>query len=221
MGRVKTPPRFANLAELLDDLGGIPADRVCYDPPPGRATERDLVRLHGRDGKLYELVNGTLVEKPMGRPESVLASELNRLLGTFVRGHDLGFCTGPDDLIEVLPNVVRGPDVSFVSWLKRPDRTSGSAAVARDLPDLAVEVISPSNTPKEITRKIGEYFRGGIPLVWVIDHRRRTAAVYTAPDAKVVVAETGTLDGGEVLPGFRVSLAELFTLVPADPKKDS
>ncbi|MBN9518527.1 Uma2 family endonuclease [bacterium] len=215
MSPVEPPPRFANLAELLDDLGGVAPDRVCYDPPPGRATKADLIRLH--EVKLYELVDGTLVEKPMGRPESYLAFELGRVLGNFVHAHDLGFVTGADDLIEVRPDIVRGPDVSFTSWLKRPDRTVGSEAIAQEIPDLAVEVLSRSNTPKEIARKLGEYFRGGVRVVWVIDHRRRAADVYTAPGAKVTVAAAGALDGGDVLPGFRLPLAELFAKFPADP----
>jgi Uma2 family endonuclease len=219
MGRVKTPPRFANLAELLDDLGGIPADRVCYDPPPGRATERDLVRLHGRGGKLYELVNGTLVEKPMGRPESVLAQEIGFHLRLFLRTHKLGFVTGADDLFEVQPNVVRAPDVGVVSWLKRADKKVGREAVGLEPPDLAVEVLSPSNTPKEVARKFGEYFRCGVRVVWVIDHRRQRAEVYTALDAKVTIDETGVLEGGDVLPGFRLPLAEVFAALSADPEQ--
>ncbi len=215
MSPVESPPRFANLAELLDDLGGVAPDRVCYDPPPGRATKADLIRLH--EVKLYELIDGTLVEKPMGHPESYLAVEISRVLGNFVAAHNLGYLAGADDLIEVLPDLVRGPDVNFVSWLDRPDGLVNAEPISRTIPRLAVEVLSRSNTPREVARKLGEYFRGGVRLVWVIDHRRRAADVYTAPDAKVTIDAAGALDGGDVLPGFRVPLAELFAKLPTDP----
>ena len=120
MPRTKANPRFRNIGELLERLGDIPAWRVCADPLPGTATKKDLIRLHSVEDKLYELVEGTLVEKPMGSPESYLEAELLRLFGNFVVEHDLGFLYAPDALIEVMPQLVRGPDVSFVSCTKRP-----------------------------------------------------------------------------------------------------
>jgi Uma2 family endonuclease len=78
------------------------------------------------------------------------------------------------------------------------------------VPDLAVEVLSPSNTKREMEQKRREYFLGGCRLVWEIDPVKRTARVYTAPDESKLVREKGTLDGGDVLPGFRLPLARLF-----------
>ena len=74
------------------------------------------------------------------------------------------------------------------------------------IPNLAVEVLSVSNTKREIDRKIGEYFRVGVQLVWVIDPPTRTAEVYTAPDQWTELTEKQSLDGGAVLPGFSLSL---------------
>lgn len=215
-----TASRIENIADLLDNLGGIPASRVCYDPPPGQATKRDLLRVIAKRGRLYELVDGTLVEKPMGRPESFVAIELGRHLGNHVHEHDLGFCTGADDLIEVMPKLVRGPDVSFTSWKRRPEKTVDSDQISKVIPDLAVEVLSPKNTRAEIERKLKEYFLGGVQIVWIIDPRRRTADMHTDPDKKTTIDESGTLDGGDVLPGFRVPLAKLFArLEKPKPKK--
>jgi Uma2 family endonuclease len=222
MSRVTKPPQpVDNLGELLRRLGGIPASRVCLDPPPGRATKRDLVRLHNRGDKLYELVDGTLVEKPMGSPESYIAHELGRLLGNHVADHDLGYMYTTDALIELLPRLVRGPDVCFTSWDKRSERTvPGNKQISDLTPDLVVEVLSPRNTRGEIARKLKEYFLAGVSLVWVIDPKTRAANVYTAPDARTVVPPTGTLDGGNVLPGFRLPLAKLFERLekPTAPK---
>jgi Uma2 family endonuclease len=214
---VKPKTRFDNLGELLEKmtgllskLGGIPAGRVRLDPFPGTATKRDLVRFHSREDKLYELVDRTLVEKPMGSPESYLAMQLGFLLQTYLTEHDSGFLYGADSLIEMLPDVVRGPDVCFVSWDKRPERTVPTEPISDLIPDLAVEVLSPSNTRGEILRKLKEYFLAGVKLAWVIDPVKRTAAVHTAPDVKTSLDESGTLDGGDVLPGFRLPLAKLF-----------
>lgn len=198
------------MGDLLLSLGGISAERIRLNPTPGTATKRDLIRFHDRGRRLYELVEGTLVEKPMGHVESYVALELAFALRTFLVTYDLGYCTGSDDLIEVMPRLVRGPDVSFTSWLKRPDMTVDSDAISKVIPDLVAEVLSTKNTRAEIARKLKEYFLGGVQLVWVVDPRKRTAVAYTDPDTKTLIAETGSLEGGDVLPGFRVSLAKLF-----------
>lgn len=208
MSRV-SKPRARNLGELLGQLG-VPASRVRLDPPPGRATKRDLLRIHGTDGKLYELVDRTLVEKPMGSPESYLALELARLLGNHVADRDLGFLYGADSLIEMLPGVVRGPDVCFVPWSKWPERTVPTEPISDLIPDLAVEILSSSDTRAESRRKVKEYFLAGVRLVWVLSPKTGTADVYTAPDEKTTIPATGSLDGGDVVPGFRMPLATLF-----------
>ncbi len=208
--------QFHNVGELLTHLGGVPASRVCLDPPLGTATKRDLIRLHATEDKLYELVDRTLVEKPTGSPESFLAAELIFLLRTFLQANDWGFLYAPDALIEMLPNLVRGPDVCFVSWDKRPDRTVPGEPISTLIPDLAVEVLSPDNTRAEMERKRGEYFRAGVRLVWEIDPAKRTADAYTAPDARTAV---DVLDGGDVLPGFRLPLAKLFERLAEPARK--
>ena len=208
-----------NLGELLRRLG-VPASRVCLDPPPGKATKRDLLRLDGLGEKIYELVERTLVEKAMGFPESYLAMELGRIIGNYLDGADLGFLGGADALTELIPNLVRVPDVSFVSWTIRPERTVPLDPISQLIPSLVVEVLSPSNTRREMARKRSEYFRAGVELVWEIDPATRSAEVFTGPDDATAIGETGTLDGGTVLPGFKLALAKLFErLEKPDGKK--
>jgi Uma2 family endonuclease len=221
MARTKPAPEFETLGELLESLGGIPASRVRLKPPPGTATKKDLIRAHERGVKLCELVDGTLVEKAMGSPEAFLALELGHLLRVHLAQSDLGFLYGADALIEVMPQLVRGPDVSFVSWEKRPERTVPLKPISTLIPDLVVEVLSKSNARGEILRKLKEYFLGGVKLVWVIDPRKRTAAAYTAPDEMTPLGEKDALDGGDVLPGFRLPLANLFARLerPAAKKR--
>jgi Uma2 family endonuclease len=206
---------LGELLQLVERLGDIPPSRVCLDPFPGTATERDLLRKHGRPHKLYELIEGTLVEKAMGHVESIVAAELIRVLGNFIKQHQLGYFSGSDDLIRLMPKVVRGPDVSFTSWTQRPDRTADTDSISDVIPSLVVEVLSKGNTRAEIAKKLKDYFFAGVQLAWVIDPKTRAAEAYTAPDAKTAIPADGELDGGDVLPGFSLPLAELFETLPA------
>src|SRR5437764_296667 len=108
------------VADLLAQLGDIPPERVQLQPSPGQATEQDLLALHEQTNRLYELVEGTLVEKPMGYPESYLACQFIRLLGNFAEDEDLGFVVGPDAITRLMPGLIRLPDVSFITWSKVP-----------------------------------------------------------------------------------------------------
>jgi Uma2 family endonuclease len=198
------------LADLLARLGDVPPHRVRLQPVPGTATEAELIALNERKVSLYELVDGTLVEKAMGHYEARVGGILYHFLEDYLEEHDLGIAYPTDAMLRVLSGTVRQPDVSFVSWAKLPDRELPAEAIADLVPDLAVEVLSESNTRAEMERKRGEYFRAGARLVWEIDPDTRTAVVYTAPDQRTALGEDGVLEGGDVLPGFTLSLRRLF-----------
>lgn len=198
------------IADLLDQLGDIPASRVLIDPPPGTATEKDVIAVEARDGRLCELVDGVLVEKTMGYEESALALELAIFLGVYLRQHDLGKLAGEAGTMRLRPGLVRIPDVSFVLWERLPPPETPLEAIPDLSSDLAVEVISEGNTQPEMERKLHEYFDAGARLVWYIDPRARTATIYTAPDQFTVLYESAALDGGDLLPGFALPLRELF-----------
>jgi Uma2 family endonuclease len=200
-------PPVVTMADLLDSLGNIPLERIRMQPPPGTATEDDVIAIHAKEKRLCELVDGVLVEKPMGYEESRLAIELSYMLLSFLRQHDLGAVAGADGMMRLFIGLVRIPDVSFVRWEHLPEQAVPIPLMA---PDLAVEVLSESNTPKEMERKLEEYFAAGAQLVWYFDLRARTVTVYTAPDQATVLHESDTLDGGNVLPGLRIPLRELF-----------
>jgi Uma2 family endonuclease len=220
MGKSPAGPRFETMGELLDQLGDIHPDRVRLRPAPGKAGERDLIRLLARTDRLYELVDGTLVEKVMGFPESALACELITLLGLFLRQHDLGFLAGESGAVRLWEGLVRMPDVLFVSWEKVPRHGQIPAEpIAGLAPDLAVEILSPGNTAGEMQRKLKEYFLAGVRLVWLIDPAAREVRVHTAPDQSETLTEGQTLTGGEVLPGLAIPLAQLFARLPPPPRK--
>jgi Uma2 family endonuclease len=209
-------PRFPptwNVADLIEHLGRIPPRRIRVHPAPGTATEKDVTDIQAREDRLYELVDGVLVEKAMGFRESHLAGVIIRFLGAFVADNDLGVVTAPDGTVRLAPGLVRIPDVAFVSWDRLPNRVIPDEPIPDLAPDLAVEVLSESNTAEEMERKLKDYFFAGVRLVWLIDPEKRIADVYTAPDQSVRLDEGQSLNGGDVLPGFTLPLTELFALL--------
>jgi Uma2 family endonuclease len=207
--------RFETMGDLLRQLGGINPRRVRLHPPPGEATERDLIRLNDHSNRLYELVDGVLVEKDMGYPESTLTCDLIGFLQFFLADHPLGFLVGPDGATRLMPRLVRIPDISFVSWDQLPTRERPVDAIADVAPALAIEILSKGNTRREMARKLKEYFRCGVRAVWFVDARKRTVQVFTSPDQSVTLTASDTLDGGELLPGFTLSVRKLFAALPA------
>jgi Uma2 family endonuclease len=204
----RTPAPAATVADLLKRLG-VPPARVRLTPPLGTATERDLIATNEKKECLVELVDGVLVEKPTGSEESNWAALLIMHITAFVLRHDLGKVYIPDGPFRLVEGLVRLPDVAFVSWARyrKPKHRGEIPAVA---PDLAVEILSRSNTKREMERKLGEYFAAGVRLAWIVDPRRREVRVHTSPADPLVLTAADVLDGGDVLPGFRLPLAEWF-----------
>jgi Uma2 family endonuclease len=207
----QTVPTFETLDDLLDSLGGVSPKRVRLMPPPGTATEKDVIRLYEKHKRLFELVDGTLVEKVVGAKESFVAIRLAIILGNWNDGHgNLGMILGEAGTIKLLGKLVRIPDLSFTRWERLPNRKVPNEPIPDLAPDLAVEVLSKGNTKREMQRKLKEYFLSGVRLVWFVNQEDRAVRVHTSPDRSNEVGPDDTLDGGEVLPGFRVPVARLF-----------
>jgi Uma2 family endonuclease len=175
--------------------------------------ELTLARMDPDTAKFYEVVDGQIVDNPpMGARESILASFLQDLMGPVARLGRLGrVATETLFLLDRTRKLKRRPDVAFVStksWsLKRevPDTEAWGV-----IPDLAVEVISKSNSANAVASKIEEYFQAGVRLVWVIYPATNKIYVYDSP-TRVRILELGDeLDGGEIIPGFSVPLSTLF-----------
>lgn len=204
---VRTATRPANFAELHRRLGEIPLERIRTRPAPGTATEADLLKPHG---PTCELIDGVLVEKPVGTRESLLGLFIGHAVLSHVEPDDLGVVLGADGFIRVGPGQLRAPDVTFIPWSSFPDEELPEEAYWSVAPGLVVEVLSPTNTKAEIDRKLAELFGVGCKLAWVIDPETQAAKVYTSAKRVKELDKTGTLDGGRVLPGFRLPLADLF-----------
>jgi len=204
-------PEEWSLADLLDHLGGIPAYRVLLHPTPGSATEADVIRLEAQANKrLCELIDGVLVEKAIGFRESRIALILGMLMENYLTGNDIGAAAGEQGMMRLSSRRVRMPDLSFVSWDQFPNREVPDTPIPSIYPDLAVEVLSVSNTADEMRNKREDYFTAGTKLVWEIDPRSETVRVFTGIDDSTLLNVNDTLDGANVLPGFQVSIRELF-----------
>lgn len=205
---------LVTVGDLLRRLG-VPASRVRLRPTPGTATEKDLIAVLDHEDRLCELVDGTLVQKPLGYEESEIAVTIILVMGTLVRSRRVGALTGADGMIKLFPDLVRIPDVAFASWDRFPGRKRPRVSIPHLAPDLVVEVLSKSNTRAEMKRKPGEYFDAGVRLVWLVDPRTKTVRLHSAPDQSILLKEGQSLAGGDILPGFSLSLAELFALPEA------
>lgn len=206
------PPRVIwDAVQLADRFGPIPLNRICTDPPPGLGTEDDVIRFSEHEDRLFELVEGVLVEKTVGAYESILAVEIACQLGNFVKPRKLGTILGAGGLLRLAPGLVRIPDATFLAMDKFPTGRFPPGAIASLAPDIAVEVLSQSNTRKEMSAKLHDYFAAGAGLVWYVDPERRTVQVFTSAADSRVLTERDTLDGGDVLPGFELNLLELFS----------
>jgi Uma2 family endonuclease len=170
--------------------------------------------VNGSDRR-YELIKGALkIMSPTKPLHGVICARLAARLVSFVEEHDLGEVFGAETgfLVETDPDTVVGADAAFVSR-ERLATVETFEKFFPFAPDLAVEVLSPSNTVQEIDEKVNFYFAAGSRAVWVFNPKRRTVAVYRSPFDVRILSEQETLEGGDILPQFRLELAKLFAIV--------
>ena len=175
-------------------------------------TAKDLWEMPEVPGKRFELVRGELVEMPgAGGVRTVVARLLFRLLDVFVTERALGEVFQDGFGYEILhdPDVVRVPDVSFVSRERVP-ADGIPVGFWPFAPDLAVKVVSPSDRAEDVNAKVLEYLEGGVRLVRILWPRTRTVTVFGAGGSVQLLGPEDDLEGGEVLPGFRVRVGDLF-----------
>ncbi|MEM6980238.1 MAG: Uma2 family endonuclease [Planctomycetota bacterium] len=201
-----------SVSDALVDLGGISPQRLLGSD---NANVDSLVQAH-HEGRLCELVDGYLVEKAVGFRESLIAMAIARFLGQFVDQERLGLISGADGFITFFPDLIRGPDVAYISFGRLPGGQVPSEAYPKIVPELVVEVISQGNTRAEMARKRREYFHAGVELVWMVDPVRRTIAVYTSSIDATVLYEEDTLDGGTVLSGWSIKVRQIFAVLDRD-----
>jgi Uma2 family endonuclease len=185
---------------------------------PALMTAEDLWALPDAPGR-YELIEGKLLQMPpAGDDHGHIGARIVRRLLNFVDDRDLGLVhqSSTGFVLARNPDTVLDPDVSFTR-VERIRPRDASKGFVEGAPDLAVEVISPSNTRREMADKVARLLRAGTSLVWVVDPDRRTVTVH-APDASPrTLREDDTLDGGAILPGFSLPVADIFKRLEPRP----
>lgn len=182
------------------------------------------------DDCFYEVVNGQIVElPPVGVYECDVASFLAFVMGQVVYPHRLGKVIVETMFwLDQAGKLKRRPDLAFISANKWPIRRRAPKGEAWDIvPDLAGEIVSESKSANEVNIKLVDYFRAGVQQVWVVYPFTKQVYVYTSLTSVKILTEQDDLEGGELIPGFRLSLTELFgdeaaaeASEPAEPRTD-
>ena len=175
---------------------------------PKPATVEDLLRMP-KDGRIHELVDGEIIVSPAGMRHSEIAANILHVIATFLEGDPIGKVYPPDVGISLANGNIRPPDVTFVRHEKLPNGKSPKG-FGELVPDLAVEVLSPNDSLKEVGRKIGEFLDCGVPIVWVVDPSRETVTVYRSLSEIVQYSSKDTITAEPVLPGFSCNVSKFF-----------
>ena len=174
-------------------------------------TAEDLFRMPD-DGWKYELVRGELIRmSPSGSRSSIVSSRIRNRLGPFVEQRGLGLCGDADWGFRLAfnPDIVRAPDIAFVRAERVPEEGI-PVSYWPGAPDLAVEVLSPSDRFAEVLEKVQDYLSAGTRRVWVIDPGARTATIFRPGGIPETVGPDGGLSGEDVVPGFILRLTEVW-----------
>lgn len=164
------------------------------------------------DGCRRELAKGELVRMPpAGGEHGEIGFELARHIGNFLAEHKLGkgYSSDTGFILSRNPDIVRSPDIAFVRTNRLPQRDERRSFLEL-APDLVVEIVSPSDSSADVNNKVLEYVDAGVQLVWLVHPSNRTVSVYTPDRTARILGENDDLDGGDVLPGFTLRVAQIF-----------
>ena len=163
-------------------------------------------RPENRD-RLFELIDGVIIEKMASFNPSRIAVRISRYLGTYVDEHDLGYVTGADGTYILSPGFGVIPDTAYISKSRLPIIPEREV---EGPPDLAVEVKSPTDSKRQLHQKAEDYLRFGTKMVWLVFPEDQRVQVYFGEQGFIEVGIDGVLDGGDVLPGFTLPVRKIF-----------
>ena len=175
-------------------------------------TAKEFARLPSpSDGSRLELERGEVIKVSQprhlhGRTQLRIGHTIESFLGPNPIGHAT---SGSGILTESDPDTVRGPDLAYWS-IERLPLDADPELYTSVPPDLAIEILSPSNTPRQMVKKIKEYFQHGVRMVWIVDADFRSVTVYRKPGKGTILWEDELVSGEDVLPGFSCRVGDLF-----------
>jgi Uma2 family endonuclease len=183
---------------------------IAVENKPARKlwTDEEILNLP-HDSYSYEVVDGELVMSPKNNPQhgNICVRVSARLLH-YAEAGDLGEVFDSNTGYWMVNRNLRAPDVSFVAASRLPRQSP--RGFFPGAPDLVVEVLSPTNTRRELDERLRDFFESGTKLAWIIDPEEKSAEVCHSPTDRRMVGPGGTLDGEDILPGFKLPLADLF-----------
>jgi Uma2 family endonuclease len=163
------------------------------------------------DGYLHEVVSGELVMSPKNNfQHGNIASRLFLALGNHAQQHRLGVVLDSSTGFWMHNRNCRAPDIAFISKARLTGWTPSTQRFFQGAPDLAVEILSPSNTRAEIDNRLKDFFASGTQIAWIISPDDECAEICHSPEKRQLVGAGGFLDGEHLLPGFRYPIADLF-----------
>ncbi len=198
--------------ERLSDMWGAKISQVKLPVRTGKMITAEELQFFQDDGKRYELIGGELIMMyPAGTHHGRIAMRLGSIIESYVRQHDAGVVYAAETGFQIAhdPDTVRAPDVAFVARERIPPEgePDGYWAIA---PDLVVEVASPHDSATYLQAKVTDWLEAGVRSVWVVYPDTRSVVVHQPSGHATTLREDDILDGGDVLPGFRCEVKEIF-----------
>jgi Uma2 family endonuclease len=182
---------------------------IAQDKPRRLPSDAELMALP-RDGYKRELLNGEIITSPAGFDHGRRIMRFSTVFAAFVYQHNLGEVFDGQTGFRMSNGDVLSPDISFVSRARMLQTGQRDEGFFEGSPDLAIELLSPGDSPKRLKEKLAQYFENGTRLAWVMDSRRRIVSAHHGLERAAVLEETDELSGEDVVHGFRIAVAAVF-----------